>query len=87
MSFRMPAFTQNGLSLTVMMLLQPQLSWHLGQNSHPLVVFDNNHGTEVDIWGARKLIVDAVVFSSVISPVVLQRNINVKCKINVHTTI
>ena len=64
-----------------------QLAGHLDQNSHPLMVFENKHGTEVDIWGARKLIVDVVVFLSVISPVMLQRNVNVKCKINFHTTI
>jgi hypothetical protein len=66
-------------------LTQPAV--HLDQNSHPLMVFKNNHGTEVNIWGAQKLILDAVVFSSDISPVRVQRNINVKCKINLHTTI
>jgi hypothetical protein len=64
-----------------------QLAMHLDWNSHPPKVFENNHGTEVDIWGARKLKVDAVAFLSVISPVMLQRNITVKCKINFHTTI
>ena len=66
-------------------LTQPAV--HLNLNSHPLMVFENNHGAEVNIWGAGKLIVDAVVFLTVISPVMLQRNINVKCKINFHTTI
>jgi hypothetical protein len=51
------------------------------------MVFENDHGAEVNIWGAWKLIVDAVVFLPVISPVMLQRNITVKCKINFHTTI
>jgi hypothetical protein len=55
-----------------------QPAMHLDQNSHPLMVF---------ILGARKLIVDAVVFLSVISPMMLQKNINVKCKINFHTII
>jgi hypothetical protein len=44
---------------------------HLDQNSHPLMVFKNIHDTEVDIWGAGKLIVDAVVFLSDISPAML----------------
>jgi hypothetical protein len=39
-----------------------QLAVHLDWNTHPPKVFENNHGTEVDIWGAGKLIVDAVVF-------------------------
>jgi hypothetical protein len=64
-----------------------QLAMHLDWNSHPPKVFKNNHGTEVDIWGARKLIVDAVAFLSDISPVMLQRNINIKCQMNFHTTI
>jgi hypothetical protein len=54
---------------------------HLDQNSHQPMVFKNDHGTEVDIWGAGKLIVDAVAFLSITSPVMLQKNINVKCKI------
>ena len=44
---------------------------HLDQNSHPLMVFKNIHDTEVNIWGAGKLIVDAVVFLSDISPAML----------------
>jgi hypothetical protein len=64
-----------------------QLAVHLDQNSHPPMVFENNHGAEVNIWGPGKLIVDAIVFSSVISPMMWQRNINVKFKINFHTTI
>jgi hypothetical protein len=42
-------------------LTQPAV--HLDQNSHPTMVFENNHVAEVDIWGAGKLIVDAVAFS------------------------
>jgi hypothetical protein len=66
-------------------LTQPAV--HLDWNSHPPMVFENNHGVEVNIWGVGKLVVDVVVFSSVISPVMLQRNINVKCRINFHTSI
>jgi hypothetical protein len=44
---------------------------HLDPKSHPPMVFMNNHGAEVDIWAAGKLIIDAVVFSSDISVAVV----------------
>jgi hypothetical protein len=88
MSFGMPARAQNGFLLTGMMFLQPQPSqqciWI---------------GTPIHQWCSRTTMVQRLIFGvpgslelmqlcfHQISPIMLQRNINVKCKINFHTTI
>lgn len=42
----------------------PTTATNLEPSSHHPMVFQDNHGAEVDIWAAGKLIVDAVVFVS-----------------------
>jgi hypothetical protein len=44
---------------------------HLDRGSHSPRVFEPNHGAEVDIWGAGKLITDAVIFAPHISAAML----------------
>jgi len=39
---------------------------HLDPKSHPAAVFQDNHGAEVDIWAAGKLILNAREFVSAI---------------------
>jgi hypothetical protein len=44
---------------------------HLNPQSHCPTIFTDNHGAEVDIWAAGRLIIDAAVFVSGILPAVM----------------
>ena len=69
---RWPNIIRNGSTSTKWFLIDwddaaippTQAAMHLDRNSHCPSVFLANHGAEVDIWSAGKLIVDAVVFAS-----------------------
>lgn len=43
---------------------KPSHEMVIDKEPHSPMVFENNHGTEVDIWGTGKLIVDTVIFST-----------------------